>query len=74
MYSYTVCSYIQVMSVYTITIHVHSNFVCAQKHSVPRKAKIMLYVISDVYIEYKVCLLNKYAVENYTIYKLNTRL
>ena len=48
MYSYTVCSYIQVMSVYTITIHVHSNFVCAQKHSVPRKAKIMPYVISDV--------------------------
>ena len=34
---------------YHVQVHVHNNFVCAQKHSVPRKAKIMLYVISDVY-------------------------
>ena len=36
------------MSEYTCTmyIHVHNNFVCAQKHSVP--CKTMLYVISDV--------------------------
>ena len=53
---------------YHVQVHVHNNFVCAQKHSVPYKT--MLYVIS----EYKVCLLNKYVVENYTSYKLNTRL